>query len=71
MTSNCVYLDIFLGDRDEHQRLEELYTRTRNILAKNAVIYALPPAPEELSEEQQEILQDLDVIITSMQSYPP
>lgn len=65
MSSNSVYLDIFLGDRDEHQRSEQLYTKTRNILAKNA---AFPPAPEELSEEQQIILQELDVIITETQS---
>lgn len=55
------YLDIFIGDPAEHSRHEAAYNSTCSLLTKNASIYGLPPTLSELSEEQREILQDLDV----------
>ncbi|KAH9854528.1 cyclophilin-like domain-containing protein [Lenzites betulinus] len=54
------YLDIYMGDKDEHDRAQSAYDATAALLAKNAAIYALPTSPAALSEEQQDILQELD-----------
>ena len=56
-----VYLDIFIGDRDAHAQTEASYNATVALLAKNASIYGLPTSPSALSEEQRDILRDLDV----------
>ncbi|KAI0357029.1 hypothetical protein OH77DRAFT_191754 [Trametes cingulata] len=55
------YLDIYMGDKDEHDRAQAAYDATAALLAKNAAIYGLPSVPSELSEEQQGILRELDV----------
>jgi hypothetical protein len=57
----AVYLDIFIGDRDEHAKAMARYESTCALLAKNAKVYGLPSTPSELSEEQQQILNELDV----------
>lgn len=59
----AVYLDIHIGDKDDHARKEAAYNATNAILAKNASIYGLPSRPQDLSDEQREILQELDVSI--------
>lgn len=59
--SPSAYLDIFIGNQDEHDRAQAAYDATVALLAKNAAIYGLAPSPAALSEEQQGILRDLDV----------
>ncbi len=59
-----VYLDIFIGNSDEHAQADVAYNATVALLAKTAAIYGLPNSPADLSDEQQEILTELDV-------YPP
>ena len=56
-----VYLDICMGNREEHARAQAAYDATAALLAKNASIYGLPATPPELTEEQQDILKELDV----------
>ena len=56
-----VFLDILIGDSEEHARQTVAYKSTATLLAKNAAIYGLPSLPAELSEEQQAILKELDV----------
>ncbi|KAH8097076.1 cyclophilin-like domain-containing protein [Cristinia sonorae] len=55
-----IYLDVYIGDKDAFSREESAYQATRVLLVKNAPIYGLPSSPEELSEEQQDILKELD-----------
>lgn len=57
-----VYLDIYIGDKEAHAREEVAYHATSVLLSKNATIYGLPSTPQELSEEQQDILKELDVM---------
>lgn len=61
MVSSRVYLDIHIGDDAEHARAEREYAVTVALLSKNAAIYGLPATPQELSEEQQDILKQIDV----------
>lgn len=56
-----VYLDVYIGSRDEHATNQAAYDATCSLLSKNAEIYGLPSSPADLSEEQQDILRDLDV----------
>lgn len=60
MVSSRVYLDIHIGDDAEHARAEREYAVTVALLSKNAAIYGLPATPQELSEEQQDILKQID-----------
>lgn len=62
MASERVYMDICVGHRDLHTKEQAEYDATVALLAKNATIYGLPLRPEELSEEQQQILSELDVL---------
>jgi hypothetical protein len=61
MSVTTAYLDIYIGHRDEHDKEEERYEKTSQVLQKNAVIYGFPDDPERLSMEQQETLRELDV----------
>ena len=61
MTSTSVYLDIYIGSREENARAQAAYDLTFSLLSKNAQIYGLPSSPADLSEEQQDILKELDV----------
>lgn len=56
-----IYLDIFVGNQEEHAKAQAEYDATYNLLAKSACIYGLPESLSELSEEQKDILKDLDV----------
>ncbi|KIJ63790.1 hypothetical protein HYDPIDRAFT_29140 [Hydnomerulius pinastri MD-312] len=60
MVAREVYLDIYMGDVTERARAEASYNHTSELLSKYAVSYALPFNPEELSEEQREILRGID-----------
>ena len=60
MTSQ-IYLDIFIGNKEAFAQEEAAYDATSALLSKNASIYGLPSVPQELSEEQQDILKELDV----------
>lgn len=62
MSDKRVYLDIYIGDRDTHAKEQSEYDATRVLLSKNATIYGLPASPGELSEEQQQILAEIDVL---------
>ncbi|OBZ76806.1 Peptidyl-prolyl cis-trans isomerase cyp5 [Grifola frondosa] len=55
-----VYLDIYIGDEQDHARTQAAYDATSAVLTKNAAIYGLPSTPPELTEEQQDILKELD-----------
>ena len=56
-----VFLDVFIGNSEEHAQATAAYDATVALLVKNAAIYGLPQVPSELSEEQQGILKELDV----------
>ena len=56
-----VFLDVFIGDSEEHAQATAAYDATVALLVKNAAIYGLPQVPSELSEEQQGILKELFV----------
>ena len=66
MTS--IYLDIFIGNRDENSKHQLEYDATCSLLAKNAKIYGLPTSPTELNEEQRLILADLGDVLQSTMS---
>ncbi|KAI0827337.1 hypothetical protein BC628DRAFT_1418451 [Trametes gibbosa] len=60
------YLDIYIGDKDEHARAQTAHDATAALLAKNAAIYGLPTSPaalEEEEEEEEQILQELDFFV--------
>ena len=56
------YLDICIGHTDQYALAQASYDATVSLLTKNAAIYGLPSSPSALSEEQQEILKELDVL---------
>jgi len=64
--ATTAYLDIYIGNREEHDKEEERYKKTKRVLDKNAVIYGFPDDPEQLSVEQREILKDVDVLPHSL-----
>jgi len=68
MTTNAktAYLDIYIGYREEYDKEEERYERTKEVLKKNAVTFGFPEEPERLSMEQQEILKEVDVLLRSI-----
>lgn len=55
------WLDIYIGDRDAYNKEKVAYDATDSVLRKNYAIYGLPSTLEELSEEQQDMLKELDV----------
>ena len=61
MTLAKAWLDIYIGDKDAHTKEQAAYDATNELLRKNYAIYGLPPSLVELSEEQQQILKELDV----------
>lgn len=61
-TETNVFLDVYMGDREVHAKEEQEYEATKTLLSKNASIYGLPSSPADLSEEQQQILSELDVL---------
>ena len=65
MPDERVYLDIHVGNRDAHATEQSEYDATCALLKKNASIYGLPDTPEELSEEQQQILAEIDVLYSA------
>ncbi|KAJ3543409.1 hypothetical protein NM688_g5858 [Phlebia brevispora] len=68
---NKVYLDIFMGDQDVHATEQAQYDSTCALLSKNAAIYGLPASPAELTEEQQQILAELDSSLQLRFTAPP
>jgi len=61
LMSERPFLDICIGDAEAHVLLSEEYQQTVELLKKHARVYGMPEIPEELSEEQQDILKDLTV----------
>lgn len=59
--STTAYLDIYIGDEQETERLRSGYEHTCALLNKNAAIYGLPATTADLTDEHKEILQDLEV----------
>ncbi|KAK0444550.1 cyclophilin-like domain-containing protein [Desarmillaria tabescens] len=57
--SNTCYLDINIGDAQRYNDDNAQYQATSALLSKHASTFDFPPTPEELSEEQQDILRDL------------
>ena len=66
VAATTAYLDIYIGHREKHDKEEERYKKTREVLKKNAVIYGFPDEPEKLSVEQQETLKEVDVLLRSI-----
>ena len=62
---SAVYLDIYIGHREEHEKERTRYEKTVEALKKNAVIYGFPDDPEQLSAEQRESLGEVDVLLRS------
>lgn len=58
---STVYLDVFMGDEEQHKIDEAAFTATCDFLANNAAIYGLPSDPRHLSSEQQDMLREIDV----------
>ena len=56
------FLDIYIGDRDAYSQQKTEYEATEALLSKNHAVYGLPASPEDLTDEQQQILQELDVL---------
>ncbi|KAJ3829146.1 cyclophilin-like domain-containing protein [Lentinula raphanica] len=56
----AAYLDIFAGDAGQHESETEQYNLTRSLITKHQAVFNLPALPELLSDEQREILQDLN-----------
>ncbi|KAF5380785.1 hypothetical protein D9757_007104 [Collybiopsis confluens] len=54
------YLDLHGGDLAKHDIETEEHKFTSSLLAKHASVFNLPSHPELLSEEQREILRDLN-----------
>ncbi|KAI9065186.1 hypothetical protein FKP32DRAFT_1685054 [Trametes sanguinea] len=67
---SLAYLDIYMGDERAHARAQAEYDATAALLAKNAAIYGLPTEPHALSEEQRDILRELDSTL-EMRFAPP
>ena len=65
-SATAAYLDIYIGSREEHDKEEERYKKTKHVLKKNAVIYGFPDDPEQLSMEQRETLKEVDVLPRSV-----
>ncbi|KIJ15336.1 hypothetical protein PAXINDRAFT_115001 [Paxillus involutus ATCC 200175] len=61
MACRQVYLDIYIGEAERFAQEEASYKHTSDLLAKYATSYTLPSKPEELSDWQKEILQNIDV----------
>ena len=68
--TTTAYLDVCIGNREEHDKEEERYKKTKLVLKKNAVIYGFPDDPEQLSVEQQETLKEVDVLPRSISLSP-
>lgn len=56
------FLDIYIGDKATYDAQLSAYNRTSTLLLANCTIYGLPSTPEDLSDEQQGILEDINVI---------
>ncbi|KAH7924935.1 hypothetical protein BV22DRAFT_1034630 [Leucogyrophana mollusca] len=69
--ASTVYLDVFMGDAEAHASLDASYKHSCDLLSKNAAIYGLPSTPEELSEEQQELLKEVDKLHELRFTPPP
>ncbi|KAJ3863323.1 cyclophilin-like domain-containing protein [Lentinula novae-zelandiae] len=54
------YLEILAGDTIKHEKETNAYNFTRSLMSKHGPIFDLPALPELLSDEQREILQDLN-----------
>jgi hypothetical protein len=61
MSSSKAWLDINIGDSGLYAKHKAAYDSTDALLQKNYAIYGLPSSLAELSEEQQDILKELDV----------
>lgn len=53
------YLDICIGDSEKYTKAKSSYDTACALLSQNAATYGLPPTPEQLSEEQRQILTEI------------
>jgi hypothetical protein len=60
------YLEVNIGNKTSFEHQSAAYKQTLSLLEKNAAAYGLPESPPSLSEEQREILADLDVSAVCM-----
>ncbi|KAK0183992.1 cyclophilin-like domain-containing protein [Armillaria mellea] len=70
MSPTC-YLDINIGDAQQCSDDSVQYHATSALLDKHASTFDFPPTPEELSEEQQDILRDLHKSPVPLRFTPP
>ena len=59
--SQTPFLDVYSGNKEEFDAATNAYDATVAFLRSKGATYGLPVAPEELDEEQREILRDLAV----------
>lgn len=64
------FLEIYCGNKNEYEAEHKSYLATAAFLSGKASSYGLPPTPEELDQEQREILQDLSPA-TPLRFEPP
>jgi len=53
------YLDIYIGDEAVYNSQLAAYQLTSSILRKNAAMYGLPDKPEDLYEDQRQLLHEI------------
>ena len=58
---STAFLNILAGDEEAYATQRKEYRDTLDQLFRKAEDYGLPWLPEDLSEEQQDILKDTDV----------
>ncbi|KAJ3724152.1 cyclophilin-like domain-containing protein [Lentinula guzmanii] len=56
----AAYLDVYAGDTTKHEKEIEEYNLARSLISTHGTVFNLPALPELLSDEQREILQDLN-----------
>jgi hypothetical protein len=59
LMSQTAFLDIYSGNKGEFEADSKAYATTVALLDSKAATYGLPSTPEDLDEEQQNILSDL------------
>ncbi|KAH8831148.1 cyclophilin-like domain-containing protein [Flagelloscypha sp. PMI_526] len=60
LSGSTAFLDIYIGDETLFNESQASYEATVKLLLTHAAVYGLPSTPEELSEEQRGILEEIN-----------
>lgn len=71
MSTVAVYVNVSIGNREEHACDQAAYDATVKLLSQKALVYGLPTQPQALSDEQENILRELDSSIKMRFTPPP